>query len=556
MKSYITGFTDEKIEQIKRDPYFEKKLELIKKKAENQLEAELPRIKFSDMHQFVTTGNRSNYEKAFGEYNSRLDTYSIMYRLTKDEKYLEPLADVIWNICDLETWGLPAHVEESATLDKRYRWVELISSNVGRRFGEVLCLVGEENLPELVVRRMKHEVRERIIEGYKKYDFWWKAGSSNWSAVCISGTLGSFLYFADEEEIKEYLPGMIKTAMGYFNSFDEEGCCMEGYAYWSYGFSYFTYFADLLNNYTNGEINLFKEEKTRRAAFFLENCAINDNQCVRFSDCSEYFRPMPALAHFLKNTYPDLQIPPIPNLVDANADIRGLVWPDSKLKDSTMSPKNFIYHQAQWFIHKNDNYNFVCKAGSNAEPHNHNDVGSFMISKGGKVTFTDPGTGAYTRQYFGAERYTILEPSSRSHSVPIINGKYQVTGKEKSIVVTEEEHEYAFTMQNAYAEETLKTLERRFVCKDSELLLTDTYEFSKAPEILIERFSTLVEPKIKDGAVYCGNTVLVCDNPELFDIELTTETAVRSATSTEPVYLVDFKVKDPKDNMSFRFTFK
>ena len=108
-----------------------------------------------------------------------------------------------------------------------------------------------------------------------------------------------------------------------------------------------------------------------------------------------------------------------------------------------MHPKNKIFHDAQWFIYRSEPYNFVCKAGYKNEPHNHNDVGSFMVSKGGKVTFTDPGTGEYTRQYFNAERFTILEPSSRSHSVPIINGCYQSFGvNEKADIFVEKENEY------------------------------------------------------------------------------------------------------------------
>ncbi len=555
MQSYITGFTDEKIEQIKKDPYFSKKLENIRKKAEAQLEAELPRIKFSDLHLFVTTGNRSVYERATGEYTSRLSNYSLMYKLTGDEKYLEPLADVIWNICDFETWGLPAHVDEKADMDKRFRWVELVSANIGRQFGEVLCLVGEENLPELVVKRMKYQVRERIIEGYKRYHFWWKEGSSNWSAVCIAGTLASFLYFGTEEEIKEYLPAMIETARGYFRSFDEDGCCLEGYAYWSYGFSYFTYFADLLKNYTNGEINLFLDKATVNAAHFLENCAINDDQCVRFSDCGEFFRPAPYLAHFLKSTYPDLQIPAIPPLADHGAQIRDLVWVEPSFANSKMEPKCCIYHGAQWFIHKNFAYNFACKAGHNKEPHNHNDVGSFMISKEGKVTFTDIGTGAYTRQYFNEERYTILEPSSRSHSVPIINGENQICVNTKAEILKETEHEYAFTMNQVYNVDSLESLVRDFVCSEDKLTLTDTYKFSEAPESLTERFATLVKPEIKDGKVYCGASVLTCECPELFDVEITSEESVKKQDVTETAYFVDFKLKSFEKEMKFTFTF-
>ncbi len=556
MKSYITGFSDEKIGQIKKDPFFEKMLEAFKKKAEELLEKEPRRIKFSDLHLFVTTGDRSRYQSAYGDYTTRLMAFALAYKFFGEEKYLEPLADIIWNICDLETWGLPAHVDESAELDKRRCWVELVSANVGRQFGEVLCLVGEDKLPELVVRRMKHEVRERIVEGYKNYDFWWKHGSSNWSAVCIAGTLASYLYFATKEEIDEAIPGMVETARGYFRSFDADGCCMEGYAYWSYGFSYFTYFADLLKNYTEGKINMFEEETVHNVAHFLENCAINDTQCVRFSDCSEFFRPAPSLSHFLKNTYPDIGIPSCAPPTYPSTGIREYIWVDPSLAACKMSHKSKIYHEAQWFIYKSKAYNFVCKAGYNNEPHNHNDNGSFMISKNGKVTFTDPGTGEYTRQYFNEERYTILEPSSRSHSVPVINGNYQCTGNIKSTVYAECEREYAFSMENAYNEKTLKSLKRDFVMGDEEIILTDTYEFEEAPTSLVERFATLTEPRIENGIVYCGDTVLVCENPELFDLTVNTDTCVRSQTVKETLYLVDFTVKEPKTHMEFKFIFK
>ena len=70
-------------------------------------------------------------------------------------------------------------------------------------FGEILALVGEENLPEIIVRRMKSEVRERIIESYKRRNGWWSTATSNWAAVCICGVLGSYIYFAEKEELDE-----------------------------------------------------------------------------------------------------------------------------------------------------------------------------------------------------------------------------------------------------------------------------------------------------------------------------------------------------------------
>ena len=388
MKSYITGFNEEKLQEIKTHPYFEKKREELRSRAEKYFETEPPRFKFSDMHLFVTTGNRTNYERVYNEYTGRLAAFSNAYLILGEEKYIEEIGNTVWAICDLETWGLPAHVLESYPIDHRRCFLELCSVNVGRYFGEILSFM-EDKLPELVVKRMKHEVRERIIEGFKKYEFGWKYGTNNWTAVCVAGILASYIYFAEENEVNEMIPTFLEIADRYLMGFDKDGCCMEGYAYWAYGFSYYCYFADLLKNYTNGKIDLFSDPRVHAIAKFQENCAINDTQCIRFSDCGEYFKPAPFLSHFLKNVYPDVQIPSLELDASSAITLRDFLWPDPALAVSTMKPESKIYREAQWFIYRSDAYNFACKAGCNAESHNHNDVGSFMISKGGRVTFTD-----------------------------------------------------------------------------------------------------------------------------------------------------------------------
>ena len=556
MESYITGFSREAIKKIATEPYFEAKLKAVRERAETFLNTEPRRIKFSDMHLFETTGNRSQYETARGDYFGRASVFAFLYALEEDEKYIMPLCDAIWNICDLETWALPAHIKEEYTLQQRRCFLELVSTNTGKMFGEILALVGEENLPEIVVRRMRSEVRERIIESYKRRNGWWAPATSNWAAVCICGVLGSYIYFAEKEELDELIPAMVQTAENYLSGFDIDGCCLEGYGYWSYGFSFFLEFADLLRNYTGGKINMFDSARTKTVASFIENCSINDDQCIRFSDCSEFFRPSAPIAHFIKNEYPDIEIPPIPPTSYPGTDIRSFLWSDPKLQNSTMHPKNKIFHDAQWFIYRSEPYNFVCKAGYNNEPHNHNDVGSFMVSKAGKVTFTDPGTGEYTRQYFNSERFTNLEPSSRSHSVPIINGNYQVFGvNEKADIFVEKENEYAFSMEKVYEVESLKSLKRHFVCGESYVTLTDTYVFTEVPESIVERFSTLVEPKIENGKITVGASELEYDK-ELFDFEVNTEISNRAGGKKETLYLIDMKPRTLKKEMEFKFIIK
>ena len=556
MIGYITGFTEEKMKEIKENPYYAKKYASFIAEADKWVTKEPPRIKYSQMHLVESTGNRSIYEQSWYEYLRGTRYLSLAYGFTKDMKYIEPLADLMWNICNMESWAIPYHVKEKEPLDKRYRWLELISSNVGKDLGEALFFT-EDVLPELVVRRVKAQVRERIIEGFKMYDQWWMRTENNWASVCICGVLSSYLYFGTEEEIQDQLPRMIKIAENFLKGFDTDGCCLEGYGYWNYGFSYFCYFADLLRNYTKGEINLFDNPRVHDIAKFQENCAINDTQCIRFADCQESFSPDPAIAHYLKKIYPDMQIPASEPPTDASANIRGFVWVDPALQDSKMNGlTSRIYHDAQWFIYRSKSYNAACKAGHNNEFHNHNDVGSFMISKGGRVTFTDPGGGDYTSQYFNLDtRYGILECSARSHSVPIINGNFQKEGfREKSTILTAKENEYEFTMNNGYEIETLTALKRRFLCEEDGITITDTYEFSEMPTSVVERFVTLEEPKIEKGKVIVGASTLVYD-PSLYELVFSTETCVRKKQIKETLYICDLKAKKLDKKMVTEFKF-
>lgn len=77
----------------------------------------------------------------------------------------------------------------------------------------------------------------------------------------------------------------------------------------------------------------------------------------------------------------------------------------------------------------NAGFYFSAKGGHNAEQHNHNDVGSFMLYYHGAPVFIDVGPGTYTRDTFGPGRYGIWTMQSDYHNVPLINGVAQVKGR-------------------------------------------------------------------------------------------------------------------------------
>ncbi|GFJ94351.1 hypothetical protein Prum_079930 [Phytohabitans rumicis] len=67
----------------------------------------------------------------------------------------------------------------------------------------------------------------------------------------------------------------------------------------------------------------------------------------------------------------------------------------------------------------------AAKGGHNAENHNHNDVGTFIVALDGRPVLVDAGVGRYTRQTFSDRRYEIWTMRSTHHNVPEMNGREQ-----------------------------------------------------------------------------------------------------------------------------------
>ncbi len=564
MPKIFSEFCDEKWREVREHPYFARYRKELLEKAEEYMASEPPVLKFSLIHRYVLDGNRELFERVHTEYFARMKCYFSAYLLTEDEKYISPLADIIWNICDFESWSIPAHVAEKLPIDERRKNLDLCSTIAGFELSEVIYYVGDK-LPELVKRRALAEIRYRVIDSYKYCTpkrYWWLKAENNWSAVCIAAILGTFIYAADEEETREQLPRMIESARCYLRGFTEDGCCGEGYSYWEYGFSFFCIFARFVEEFTDGEINLFEDELVRKIAHFQENVPLNERQCVNFSDAPVEFNPPTWLTHFLKSKYPDLKIPALQSQAVPSSRLHHILWENPNMCESSLNanePHSFSFPVAQWFIYRNAKYAFACKAGHNQEQHNHNDVGSFIFSVGDGIAFADSGVGQYTRQYFSSERYDLMVCSSRGHSVPIINGEYQKTIGDKAEVYIQGKDRYCFSVEKVYGIESLKKLTRDFKMEQEYVTLTDTYEFTEQPTSVVERFISLrpitLEAKGGETVIKCGDATVRFDS-SLYDITLGDEVVERKGGKTGTVYFVDLALKSPTTSFALTFRFE
>ena len=548
-------FNDEKLNQIRNHPYFAGNREQIIEDAERFLATDPPRIKFSDIHMYVTTGDRYIYQDKYYEYFDRMNVIFWAYLITEEEKYLTELADTIWNICNFESWAVPAHVDEKLSIGIRRSYLALFSTRAGRDIAEIIYFIGDK-LPELVVRRAKAELQYRIIDAFASREHGFCKVKHNWASACASCVLCTYLYIATDEEIEAQLPRLMKAAENYLDGFQDDCCCQEGVSYWGFGFYSFLVFATMLRDYTDGRINYFDNPKVRKIAMFPYRVRLNERDSLTFSDSRGMgYRVMNSVAHTIRANYPDFPIlDNEPTAKKLPYEIRGLFWVNPDYAGGKIALNNETFENVQWLVHHGKNYDLGAKAGHNDEFHNHNDVGSFIVAKDDVIAFCDPGIGAYSRQYFAAEtRYQHLLCSSRGHSTPIINGEEQKEGNRGICDILElNEGRFTFDMKKAYVVDTLESLVRDFDCNDECFTLTDTYKFSEMPTALTERFVSCLPITLEGGMIKSGNSTLVFDTDK-FDVNIASEDAHGEKLKT--LYYVDFTPRSLDKNMSFTFKF-
>ncbi len=505
-------------------------------------------LKYSDFKLYWVTGDRGIYERTYFTRRLAMDCSALLALIyPEEEKYLNRLMDQIYAICDEYTWCLPAHqgkLEENNNVR-----IDLFASETGFALAEIYTML-EDRLEPLIKNRIIAEIDRRIVKPYTAVENygWWENGTANWTAVCTCSVAGAFMLMRPDLA-KDLIPRFNRSMECYMSGFKNDGVCTEGCGYWHYGFGFFTVYADMLKSFTGGKIDWFKNDKVRKVASFIQKMFLSGNTCVSFADGGRHLSYHIGLCHYLKSLYPDEVVVYHPKF-SYNYDgcgryclhLRSVLWLDEEYynspTDDTLSAEYYA-EDSEWFIKRTASYGFAAKGGNNNEHHNNNDVGSFIYAKNGKQILTDPGAGVYSRQYFDKKtRYSILECSSRSHSVPIVEGKLQEFGKEFAALGTKYENGiFSMDIAGAYNCDGLESINRSFSFTDDSVTLTDKFVYSGGGEI-VERLVSLIKPTYENGILSVEDTVIEFD-PSVCDLEIGVESSDRNHC-----YFLDFKLKD------------
>ncbi|MBQ8409794.1 MAG: heparinase II/III family protein [Clostridia bacterium] len=542
--------------EVREKPCFEQHRKALAEMWKNDCNKDLiPALRYSDYKQYWITGDRKAYERNYFSRRRALECSAILSLVyPEDEQYLTYLNDVIFAVCNEYSWCLPAHQGKLEPINETM--LDLFACETGFALSETYHLLGDR-LDPLIRNRIRAEIDRRIVTPFTAVDNYggWENGTANWTAVCM-GSIACTMMLMRPELVDESLLTRFNASMNrYLSGFLDDGICLEGCGYWYYGFGFFTVYADMVRKFTEGKVDYFKLEKVSKVAQFIQNSMLNEKISISFADGGGTFSYHTGIIHYLKDQYPTLVNVYDPCYSsDKNPDscarfclyLRSFTWLNEDYYNNPTpidSDAEYYAEVSQWLIKRNANYGFAAKGGCNAEPHNHNDVGAFIFAKDGQQAITDLGAGLYTRQYFAAAtRYTIIENSSRSHSVPIVDGELQILGRDaRATDVQYKDGIFSMNIAAAYGKSDVMRIDRSFAFTSDSVTLTDEYEFAGEHSI-VERLTSRIEPQIaEDGKIILGSTTVTYD-PTVCTCQISSEPT--SPNPNKLCYMIDFKLND------------
>jgi hypothetical protein len=267
----------------------------------------------------------------------------------------------------------------------------------------------------------------------------------------------------------------------FLNSYTEDGYCSEGVGYWSYGFGHYVLLAGLVHKATAGRLDLLARRSVPAAAAYAARIEMAPGISPAFADTTPNARPDPQLMNFVNRRFGFGQ-PLLPaNEADAKYLFADLFYrfDAATYGEPAAQASPLPIGLRSWFpqggvLIARPASGSACrlavalKGGHNAEQHNHNDLGSYVVLVGQRTVLLDPGQEIRSGRTFSARRYESNLLNSLGHPVPRIAATLQQAGAQARAVTlradfSETQDVYAMELRSAYPVPALQSLVRTFV---------------------------------------------------------------------------------------------
>lgn len=293
----------------------------------------------------------------------------------------------------------------------------------------------------------------------------------------------------------------------------EDGGCDEGAGYWNMAGGALLDCMEAFRRLTGGAAQVYDNPKIRNIGLFPLRSHLAGAWFMNFADCDAKplldgerlytygqrigSKALSQLGAFIGASIVPQDTPQMNRVLDG-------LFTDMPPAESPAA-EDVSLDKLQVWVRRRGGLTVALKGGHNAESHNHNDVGSFLIYCGGEPVIVDAGNLVYTAKTFSAERYTLWNTRSRNHNVPLIGAYEQSAGREHAAgQVQASANRISMDISAAYpAEAGVGKLLRQFDFDASGVSITDEIELTQ-PQPVTWVLMCRSQPEIGQGSMTVG----------------------------------------------------
>ncbi len=415
---------------------------------------------------YARDGNRSRFEGPYFDRRRRLHQLVLAECAEGEGRFDDAIVNALWAICEESTWCLPAHVGAQRAgvglpdIDEPI--VDLFAAQTASSVAWTLYLLGPEldAVSSRVRPRAAAEVDRRILTPFLKRDFGWMgfhaSGSSrpnNWNPWINGNVLTAALLLEPDDARRVALVHRVLSSLDRFlQPYPRDGSCDEGPGYWSRAGGSVLDNLDCLFSATSGALDVFGNPLIGEMGRFIDRVHIAADWYVDIGDCPARTGIDRDVVYRFGGRIHDAGLQALATHgatleellddtggIDLGRGLRTLADLGAILAKSNAKP---AFQRDVW-LGSEDMQMMVARdqagsteglfvaawGGHNAQSHNHNDVGNFIVFADGEPVFVDLGAPTYTAKTFSSHRYDIPAMQSGWHNLPTLHGVQQSAGR-------------------------------------------------------------------------------------------------------------------------------
>ena len=518
---------------------------------------------------FVRSGDRERHSGISFAKRNVLTELILAESMEDQGRFTEAILNGVWSICEESFWGVPAHIGRTGLPDVENPEVDLFAAETASVLALADYFTGPklDKINPLIRKRIYYETSQRFFEPMltrgDRYNWMSKTKAvNNWNPWIMSNwMLSNLLLEKQADKRAQMLYASISGLDRYLNGLGEDGGCDEGPSYWFAAGGSVYDCLELLQQST--KLQVYDQPLIQKMAAYVYKAHIDGYYFTNFADADPVLKPDGLMLYRFGTAIADKQLESlgawsfqqfpntgvtgfqrmrrVQNLLTISTIKGGSEY--KPVKDAWVSDIQVMTART------NKGLYLATHGGHNAESHNHNDVGDFIVYANGQPMIVDAGRGNYTARTFSSKRYELWFTRSEYHNLPIINGFGQSAGREfeaTSVVSTinDQQAQLKMDLAAAYPKEAgIKKWERSIQLDRSkeQILLSDNYQLENKLASLQQVFMTIAEVDLtKPGVILLkgnGNTQL-----EL-NYDAKQWTASSELTSTEGMEYKSFKTK-------------